>query len=277
MSGNKEINPMYTESSQAMDSEIKRMQELEWPLRASGVMLPKNLNGQKVADIGAGPNTSLRSLVEARGGNFVPLDKNLKMTEAQSKAGESVQGDITQLPFRDGSVDIVHSRFVLMNLNENLRPTALKELARVGKEVVILDYDWAAFESNEPSVKKFIGIGKALGILAGSDLYFGEKLKGFVQENLNINPTEIRQVIFNDGPIKDYKTLTRLAESMLGLAKNLLNIYVHEEMKKKLNIYIEDLVELTKIFGEFSENPDQAQTFISPDIVGVSFKSNKNV
>jgi len=52
-----EVDPMYKEGGEAMQSEVKRLTELEWPLEVSAEILPPDLRGQTVGDIGSGPKS----------------------------------------------------------------------------------------------------------------------------------------------------------------------------------------------------------------------------
>src|SRR5262245_35690978 len=86
------INPLYTEGGEAMESEIKRMTELEWPLEASSKLLLADLRDKTVGDVGAGPNPNLGKLVELRGGKYVAVDRNFAMAKKKPKP--------TPMPFR---------------------------------------------------------------------------------------------------------------------------------------------------------------------------------
>jgi len=276
---------MYREGGEAMKSEIERMREFEWPLDVSAKMLSEHLEGKTVGDIGAGPNPNLGKLVESRGGKYVALDMNFAMAKMQKESAperNAVNADITHLPFQDGQFDILHTRFVMMNLPASQRADAIRELARCGKENVVLDYDWTKFQSESPQVQAFIVSARKLGELAGSDLDFGWKSKQFIEATL-ARSEGITEERFNQGPIKDYKTIAGLAKSMQGLAKNLQNMEtqsaaregraVNQELIETLNGLIAATAESESQFAETAALEDQSGVipFTSPDIVAVTF------
>lgn len=261
MNNSEKINPMYEKNGHSIESEIKRMNEFEWPLEVSAEILPKNLDGKIVADIGAGPNTNLGKIVEQRGGKYIALDRNFKMTGTQKQENKTVQGDIFHLPFRDKEIDILHTRFVVMNIPENKRAEAICELARSGKQNIIMDYDWKSFHSENPEIQTFAKNARQLAEMAGTDLYFGGKLKKFIESILG-EKEQIKEIIKNQGEVKNYDTLARLAHSMQGLAKNLKNTELELAMKNS-----------EAQFQKEAENPNKENVipFTQPDIVAVIF------
>jgi len=274
--------PMYREGSAAIESEIKRMTELEWPLEVSAELLPADLKQKTLGDVGAGPNPNLGKLVRFRGGKYVALDSNLTMAKLQvGSENRAVQGDVVALPFADKSLDILHTRFVIMNLPENLRVGAIKELFRCGKENIIMDYNWEKFTSSNPTVLDFVAHARRVAEFAGVDLDHGAKLEGLVQETLLGIAVGVK--IFNQGPIRNYSTLVGLTKSMQGLIINLENIEkqragqegrpVNEALLKELDGIKITMEECGKEFAKLATEPDESKvpTFTPPDIVAVTF------
>ena len=100
-----------------------------------------------VLEVGCGPAFLARSL-RSRGVNYVGLDRNPAMLRQGRRAthgwasGRSrlVRGDLTALPFRTGSFDVVVAAGVLGLLRPPQRRAALRELARVSRgEVRLLE------------------------------------------------------------------------------------------------------------------------------------------
>ena len=116
--------------------EIERMKAISYPTYVSETILNSfDLKGKKILDsAGAGPTPNLAEFVKQKGGTYEPLD--FRRVDAPKGI------DARELPFKDGSFDVVHERFVLMNIEKEDRPQALKEFMRVGKEkLVLLEYN----------------------------------------------------------------------------------------------------------------------------------------
>lgn len=99
-----------------------------------------------VLDVGCGPAHLARGLL-ARGAGYVGVDRNAAMVSRARRQvasspgrGTVVRADVTALPFRDASFDIVVAAGVLGLLDLRSRRAALRELARVaGREVRLLE------------------------------------------------------------------------------------------------------------------------------------------
>ena len=109
--------------------------------------LVAGVDGGVVLEVGCGPAFLARSL-RSRGVNYVGLDRNPAMLRQGRRAthgwasGRSrlVRGDLTELPFRTGSFDVVVAAGVLGLLRPPQRRAALRELARVSRgEVRLLE------------------------------------------------------------------------------------------------------------------------------------------
>jgi ubiquinone/menaquinone biosynthesis C-methylase UbiE len=268
-----EINPMYSEGG-PIESEKKRMRELEWPNEASSDVIPRELSGMTFGDIGAGPNQELGRIVKDRGGKYVAIDRNLGMTRAQREGDEEknvAQADIFHLPFAEKSFDLLHTRFVIMNLSAGQRKTAIQELARVGKKNIVMDYNWKSFSSENPDVQSFIANGRRLGEIAGSDLDSGAKLSSLVREA--VPNAEVSEIVINKGKIKDYKTLANLAESLMGLGLKIKSMTHDESEIRELEGLIEEMKRSEEAFRDIDGREDKSGVppFTPPDIVAVTF------
>ena len=103
------------------------------------------LRDARVLDVGCGPGTVVRRLVEGFGADVVGVDASARMVEtARSCSGEFHLGRAEALPFPDGSFDAVVMRMVAHLLD---RPRAFAEILRVlrdGGRFVITTSDPAA-------------------------------------------------------------------------------------------------------------------------------------
>ncbi|MDE1919265.1 MAG: class I SAM-dependent methyltransferase, partial [Patescibacteria group bacterium] len=138
--------------------DLERLKKIEYPNLVSETILDRfPLEGKKMLDSGSGPNTGLAEYVAGKGGMYVPLELRTDTLSnmQQALAAEQVpfygvQGDVRNLPFADDTFDLVHQRFVFMNILPETRAQSLRELLRVGKrDFVFLEYDWGTLSSNE--------------------------------------------------------------------------------------------------------------------------------
>ena len=168
--------------------EIERLKQIEYPHLASEVLLNQfNLEGQKILDVGAGPNTKLAEFVAGKKGVYMPLDIRIDMLkEMRVKLFITdipffgITGDVKALPFANETFDFVHQRFVLMNIAPETRKKALEEALRVGKEnILLLEYNWKTFRStkNPETIERFKDLAFQMFARFSIDLYMGEKYR----------------------------------------------------------------------------------------------------
>lgn len=173
--------------------EIERMKAIEYPAYVSETLLSSiDLNEKKVLDAGAGPNPKLAEFIDRKEGMYIPLDLRTDVLaemkdklEAEKVPFHGVKADMRQLPFADGSFNVVHERFVLMNITKESRKQALEELMRVGKEkLVLLEYNWRTLRStkNPEMAERFRELAFKLFQKFSTDPYMGEQLGDLVKE-----------------------------------------------------------------------------------------------
>ena len=103
-----------------------------------------------VADLGAGDSTSLGSALIARNASlrYLPIDLRPDAIERHRVAGfDATVAPVTDLPLRDGSVDVVHTRFLFAWLDDAGAGRAMEEVVRVTRDdarLVVIDYDWSS-------------------------------------------------------------------------------------------------------------------------------------
>lgn len=109
--------------------------------------LVEGVDGGVVLEVGCGPGHLGRALAP-RGVDYVGLDRNPAMLRRAGRGTHAagpgrvrlVRGDLTSLPFRTGSFDVVVAAGVLGLLRTPQRRAALRELARVTRgEVRLLE------------------------------------------------------------------------------------------------------------------------------------------
>jgi ubiquinone/menaquinone biosynthesis C-methylase UbiE len=106
-----------------------------------------------VLDVPCGTGRFASRLAEA-GKRFVQADLSSEMlasarTAANGKARAEVRADAARLPFADESFDVVLSIRFLFHVPRELRPSVLRELARVARVGVVVDvrhkYCWTTW------------------------------------------------------------------------------------------------------------------------------------
>lgn len=98
-------------------------------------------SGERMLDVGCGPGTlTLLAKERAGPGEVIGIDASPEMIERAkekaAKAGANVAFQtavIEELPFPDGSFDLVISSFMLHHLPEDVRQSGIREVARVLK------------------------------------------------------------------------------------------------------------------------------------------------
>lgn len=173
--------------------EIERLKQIEYPNFVSETLFDKvDLKEKKILDVGSGPNIKLAEFVAKKQGMYVPLDiradalKEMKDGLANTETPfYGVRGDVKSLPFADGTFDIVHQRFVLMNISPETRAKALGEILRVSKkDVLLLEYNWRTLKSTESPeiIDRFRDLAFQMFAKFSTDPYMGEKFEQLFDE-----------------------------------------------------------------------------------------------
>jgi SAM-dependent methyltransferase len=129
---------------------------------------PAPLDGALGLDAGAGSGAAGNAL-RARGARVVAADRELDMAAYAASAGPAVTADVTTLPFRDATFDVVAAAFVVNHLAD---PTAgLSELRRVTRPGGVV---LASTFSGDRSAVKFAVDAVAAGYgFTAPDWYLG--------------------------------------------------------------------------------------------------------
>ncbi len=150
-------------------------------------VLPYLSNGQRILDAGCGPGTISLSLArrlpdsEVTGVDFAAS----QIERAQRAAAEYALANVSfqtasayELPFEDGSFDIVFSHALLEHLAEPQKAVAeFRRVLKPGGVAGICSPDWAGFLLAPPSpeIAAAIDAYKALQTANGGDVYVGRK------------------------------------------------------------------------------------------------------
>jgi len=111
--------------------------------RETGVRLVDPQPGMKVLDVGCGTGTHL-ALYAAAGCRVTGVDINADMiARAASRLGPNAdvrEADATDLPFQADAFDMAIGMLVLHEMSPSDRRTALGEMARVSRRVLVIDH-----------------------------------------------------------------------------------------------------------------------------------------
>lgn len=140
MEEEKEIEEMYDEGAErflsSRTTETGRLglqnREIERPIIFE--LVPKNLNGKKLLDIGCGPGIHMKEYI-SRGAEGFGIDISSKMIELAKKHCPDADfkiGSIYDLEFDESYFDILTASFVLDHVTDLEK--AVKELKRVLKQ-----------------------------------------------------------------------------------------------------------------------------------------------
>ncbi len=117
-------------------------QDARW--KAKLVSIAAVRNGERALDLAAGTG-DIAFAVAARGAQTVALDlthRMLQLAQAKSRAASFITGDMTSLPFRSASFDLVTTGYGLRNVPD--LNAAIDEIARVmkpGGRLLSLDFN----------------------------------------------------------------------------------------------------------------------------------------
>lgn len=145
---------------------------------------------ENVLDIGCGLGDDVRNLVKLFDVRVVGLDSSKEMiVEARKrslKEGVSatfIKGDITHLPFKDNSFDVVRADRVLKYQSDPKR--SVKEMVRVTKPrgiISVSDQDWSSWVINTDEKATFRKL-KSLKIKSFADGQIGKELSTMFANN----------------------------------------------------------------------------------------------
>ncbi len=165
---------------------------------SAAFLLPHLRADAAVLDVGSGPGTITVGLAR-RAGRVVGLDMSAEMVEA-SRALATCEGvaNVTfevgsayELPFDDGSVDVVYAHQVLQHLADPIR--ALREFRRVlrpGGLVAVRDSDYATMlhAPVEPAIERWLDLYHQVHAANGGEADAGRHLLSWVLEAGFIEP-----------------------------------------------------------------------------------------
>ncbi|MBM6406078.1 methyltransferase domain-containing protein [Phycicoccus sp. CSK15P-2] len=160
---------------------------------SAAYLLPRLRPGATLLDVGSGPGTITADLAErVAPGRVTALeatDDALALTAAElDRRGvdaELVVGDVHDLPFPDGSFDVVHAHQVLQHVADPVQ--ALREMRRVcrpGGTVAARDGDYAGFDwwPRPAGLDRWLELYQEVARANGGEPNAGRRLLGWALE-----------------------------------------------------------------------------------------------
>jgi ubiquinone/menaquinone biosynthesis C-methylase UbiE len=156
---------------------------------AAAFLLPHLRPGMRLLDVGCGPGSITRGLAERLApGQVVGIDLSPDALDgarrdATARALTNLryeEASVYQMPFADGSFDVVYAHQVLQHLRE--RPSAVREMLRVvrpGGLVAVRDVDWgtAAYWPRDRWIDRFIEVHFQAWYKNGGEPQMGRQLR----------------------------------------------------------------------------------------------------
>lgn len=156
--------------------------------------------GMRILEVGSGLGLLAAEVaMSADGVEVVGLERSSEQIAAAAKSPHVryVQGDAHQLPFADGSFDLVYCRYLLEHVTDPARVLAeMRRVARPGCRVAAMENDISLVRLNPPC-PAFDEVWSALAAYQkklGGDAHIGRRLfalfraAGFSQVELSLQP-----------------------------------------------------------------------------------------
>jgi len=156
---------------------------------AAAFLLPHLRPGMRLLDVGCGPGSITRGLAERLApGQVVGIDLSRDALDGARREAAArgltnlrfEEASVYEMPFADGSFDVVYAHQVLQHLRE--RPSAVREMLRVvrpGGLVAVRDVDWgtAAYWPRDRWIDRFIEVHHQAWYKNGGEPQMGRQLR----------------------------------------------------------------------------------------------------
>lgn len=205
------------EAGDVTPEERKRLQEFGYPFLVSRELIGADVKDKAILDVGAGANTALQKWIAERGGRYIAFDIGEQyLKDQQAEGASAVRGTAEHLPFKEGSVDIVHARFLLTHLSEAQRTDAIRDAIRAARErALFLEFDWSSFRGGAAANGLRDLALKVM--LPRSDPYIGGKLGKLIAEATPDEIPRMSEERKSRDPGNYYGELQGLFESLKGI------------------------------------------------------------
>ncbi len=159
-------------------------QQAKWlvPARARLLRRAGIARRHSVLDLGCGCGSVTEDLTRRCGGRVVAVDcrKNSMIERSSRFAGAAaICANAKQLPFRNGSFDLVFSQFALLWMNVSAAVGEIRRVLVPGGVLVALEPDYGGMIEHPPEIATR-DVWLAALARAGADPYVGRKLPSFL-------------------------------------------------------------------------------------------------
>ncbi len=261
ISGN--IYETTADKKEVIEGEAERLRNADFPGFVSRELIGEITPEMRVLDIGSGENSNLAALTSEKGGQYVALDRRLDalqtLVSSPDWKGTAIQANATELPLRDRSVDISHSRLVHAWLNDEQRVAAVQEMFRVlreGGKFVAIDFDWETMEGS-PAIMRFAEVATTILGRVGFDSTYGSHALQTVSE-ASPRLTSLTEQRFHREAGMFYNEIFDKEGPLFFMANRIQSPELAEE--------VTHVFKLLRV----EEQAGQLQPFVPPDLVGVT-------
>jgi ubiquinone/menaquinone biosynthesis C-methylase UbiE len=234
---------------------------------AAAFLLPELKNGMSLLDVGCGPGSITCGLAERLApGEVVGIDLSPAALATAREAAAArglgnlryLEGSVYELPFSDGSFDVVFAHQVLQHLKEP--SAAIREMLRVlrsGGWLAVRDVDWGtvAYFPPDPWLDRFIEIHVKTWTQNGGDPQMGRKLRAIMNASsvvdLRVSASEWC-----------YATHAETREWGDAYAERLLTSPMGASAVERGNATQEDLQAMAAAFRSWAAHPDAFWAFL---------------
>jgi ubiquinone/menaquinone biosynthesis C-methylase UbiE len=172
---------------------VLRSHQWRTAANSAGFLIPLLRSGQKLLDVGCGPGTITSELAElVAPGLSVGIDLSAEVIEVARGAAKPAQvnltfqvGDVYDLAFGDGSLDVLYAHQVLQHLS---RPVAalgeMRRVLRSGGVLAVRDADYGAFlwAPQDPRLERWMELYHEITRANGAEADAGRHLASWVRE-----------------------------------------------------------------------------------------------
>lgn len=279
MAGDQNTNLMYG-GDRNFDAERERLNQQA----KSGLDVLSGLNfrklgvmdGDRVLDVGAGPEVALGHAVREMGASYLAYDLNAAFVDTQKKAGnEAIEGEAHDMPLLDGSVTVAHLRAANAWFG-GFRDSSWREIIRVGGSRlrgVSIDFDWKVVSGP----LQFMSLAEALksGLeLVGFDHGYGSRAEGDINRILAENVGDGNFRTEADRVPMRIASEEELMKFVTSTARNViqgLHVPMDSETPEQRQAKLEKAVEIEELLTQVQAGSLRPEDVTLPDIVSVRF------
>lgn len=242
--------------------EAERLRNTDFPGFVSRELIGEISPTMRVLDIGSGENSNLATLTAEKGAQYVALDRRVDalqtLVSSPDWKGSAIQANATELPLRDQSVDISHSRLVHAWLTADQRIVAIQEMFRVlreGGRFTAIDFDWETMHGSD-AIMQFAEVATTILRKVGFDSTYGNHALQTISEAAP-NHVPFTEHRFHREAGMFYHEIFDKEGPLSFMANRIQSLELVEEVSRVFKLLREE------------EQAGKLQPFVPPDLIGV--------